>query len=158
MSRNLSINSYVGPCAIAIYGKFYLCCFTISDFFLACKLHRSDLQRMHYVLEVSRYTNIFYIGVYWVLTWIERLVSTVCYFLSYFFWSVNYMSRVSKFHNFFFFEMLRNRVKMYISGLYLLPNLTSSTLGVLIDKILSANVPIKSLRKKEGKTLVLSQE
>ena len=31
----------------------------------------------------------------------ERLFSTVCYFLSHFCWSVNYMSRVSKFHIFF---------------------------------------------------------
>ena len=31
----------------------------------------------------------------------ERLFSTVCYFLSHFCWSVNYMSQVSKFHNFF---------------------------------------------------------
>ena len=31
----------------------------------------------------------------------ERLFSTVSYFLSHFWWSVNYMSRVSKFHNFF---------------------------------------------------------
>ena len=38
---------------------------------------------------------------YLALIWIERLFSTVCFFLSYFSWSVNYMSRVSKFHYFF---------------------------------------------------------
>ena len=56
---------------------------------------------MHYILEVSRYTNIAYIGVYLVLTYIEMLFSAVCYFLSGFCWSVNCMRRVSKFHNFF---------------------------------------------------------
>ena len=30
-----------------------------------------------------------------------RIFSTVSYFLSHFYWSVNYMSQVSKFHNFF---------------------------------------------------------
>ena len=38
-----------------------------------------------------------YIGVYLVLAYIERSFSTVCYFC----WSVNCISRVSKFHNFF---------------------------------------------------------
>ena len=56
---------------------------------------------MHYILEVPRYTNIVYIGVCLVLTYIDRLVSTVCYFLSYFCWSVNCMSQVSKFHKVF---------------------------------------------------------
>ena len=32
---------------------------------------------------------------------IERLFSTFCQFLNFFFWSVNYMSRVNKFYNFF---------------------------------------------------------
>ena len=31
----------------------------------------------------------------------ERLFSTVCYFLSHSCWSVNYVSRVNKFHNVF---------------------------------------------------------
>ena len=35
---------------------------------------------MYYILEVSRYTNIVYIGMYLVLTIVERLFSTVCYF------------------------------------------------------------------------------
>ena len=40
---------------------------------------------MHSVLQVSKYTNIVYIvyiGVSLVLTQIERLFSTVCYFLT----------------------------------------------------------------------------
>ena len=59
---------------------------------------------MHYILEVSRYTNIVYIGVYLVPTYTERLFSTVCYFLSYFcrsFYFRLFLSQVSKFHNFF---------------------------------------------------------
>ena len=42
-------------------------------------------------------------SLYWsvlVLADIEKLFSTICYFLSYFCWSVNCISRVSKFHNF----------------------------------------------------------
>ena len=48
-------------------GSFCPAC-TILDFFLVCKLYRSGLLIMHYVLEVSRYTNVIYIGVYLVLT------------------------------------------------------------------------------------------
>ena len=43
MSSNVSINLYLRPCSIAIYVKFYLYCFTISDFFLVCKLKKSSL-------------------------------------------------------------------------------------------------------------------
>ena len=50
---------------------------------------------------MSRYTNIVYIGRYLVLTYIERFISTVCCFFSYICWSVNCMSWVSKFNNFF---------------------------------------------------------
>ena len=57
---------------------------------------------MHFILEVSRYTSIAYIGVYLALIWIERLFSTVWYFLSYFCWSVKYMSRPSKFPQIFY--------------------------------------------------------
>ena len=56
---------------------------------------------MHYILQVSRYTNSIYFEVYLVVTYLERLFSTVCYFLSYFCWSVACMSRVIKFHNCF---------------------------------------------------------
>ena len=53
------------------------------------------------VLKMSRYTNIVSIGRYLVLTYIERFISTVCCFFSYICWSVNCMSWVSKFNNFF---------------------------------------------------------
>ena len=52
-------------------------------------------------MEVSRYTNIVYIGNYVVLTYIERLFSAVCYFFSYIGWSVNCMNWVSTFRNVF---------------------------------------------------------
>ena len=50
---------------------------------------------------MSRYTNIVYIGRYLVLTYKERFISTVCCFFSYICWSVNCMSWVRKFNNFF---------------------------------------------------------
>ena len=53
------------------------------------------------ILKTSRYTNIDYIAKYLVLTYIERFISTVCCFLRYICWSVNCMSWVSKFNNFF---------------------------------------------------------
>ena len=69
---------------------------TLLNFFLlVCKLCKS-----HYILKFSRYTNIVYIGMYLVLTYIERFISTVCCFFSYTAWSVYCMSWVSKFNNF----------------------------------------------------------
>ena len=55
----------------------------------------------YYILKMSRYTNIFYIGRYLVLTYIERFISTVCCLFSYICWSVNCMSWISKFNNLF---------------------------------------------------------
>ena len=55
----------------------------------------------YYILKMSRYTNIVYIGRYLVLAYIERFISTVCCFFSYICWSVNCMSWVSKFKNCF---------------------------------------------------------
>ena len=55
----------------------------------------------YYILKMSRYTNIVYIGRYLVLTYIEIFISTVCCFFSHICWSVNCMSWVSKFNNFF---------------------------------------------------------
>ena len=52
-----------------------------------------------YILEVSRYINIINIGRCFVLTYIERLFSTVCCFFSYISWSVNCNSWVSKLHH-----------------------------------------------------------
>ena len=70
-----------------------------------------------YILDESRYINIVYMGRFFVLTYIERLFSTVCCFFSYYGRSVNYLSRVSKFHN---SAMLRNLGKVYIWGLLVL--------------------------------------
>ena len=39
---------------------------------------------MLYILEMSRYTIIVYIGMYLVLTYIETLIATGCYFLGIF--------------------------------------------------------------------------
>ena len=55
----------------------------------------------YYILKISRYTNIVYIGRYLALTYIERFISTICCFFSYICWSVNWMSWISKFKNFF---------------------------------------------------------
>ena len=55
----------------------------------------------YYILKMSRYTDIVYIGRYLVLTYIERFISTVKCFFSYICWSVNCMSWVSKYNNFF---------------------------------------------------------
>ena len=72
--------------------------YSFEFFLLVCK---SGLQIVHYILRMSRYTNIVYIGRYLVLTYIERFISTVCCFFNFICWSVNSMSRVSKFNNFF---------------------------------------------------------
>ena len=42
-----------------------------------------------YILEMSRYINIVYMGRFFVLTFIERLYSAVCCFFSYISWLVN---------------------------------------------------------------------
>ena len=74
----------------------------ILNFFrLVCKLCKSGISIIHYILKVLRYTNIVYIGRYLVLTYIERFFSTVWCFFSYICWSVNCISWVSKFNNFF---------------------------------------------------------
>ena len=88
---------------------------------LVYKLYKSGLQIIHYILEVLRYTNIVYIGRYLVLTYIVRFFSTVCYFFGYICWSVNCMSWVSKFHNFFWYaQKLRQDLHLMalINALY----------------------------------------
>ena len=57
----------------------------------------------------------------------ERLFSTVCYFLSHFCWSVNYLSPVSKFHIFFLTcSETEARCIFYIWGVLLLSFMESS--------------------------------
>ena len=46
-------------------------------------------------------THVVYIRTYLVPAYIERLFSIVCCFFRYIFWSANYISWISKFHNFF---------------------------------------------------------
>ena len=72
----------------------------------------------YYILKMSRYTNIVYIGRYLVLTYIERFFSTVCCFFSYICWSVNCMSWVSKFSN-FFWHIRKLRQDLYSRALIL---------------------------------------
>ena len=100
MSRSLSIDLYLRHFSITIYGKFNLYCLFLFKLFMVFKLYNSGLYIMHYILEVLRYTNIAYIGMCLVLTYAKRIYKTVCYFLSYFCWSISCMSQVSKFHNF----------------------------------------------------------
>ena len=75
---------------------------TLLNFFLlVCKLCKSGLSFIHYILKISRYINIVYIGRYLVLTYIKIFFSTVCCFFSYTCWWVNCMSWVCNFNNFF---------------------------------------------------------
>ena len=64
---------------------------------------------LNYALQVrsARYTNVVYIGLYLVLTYRERLFSTVWNFLNCFCLSLNCMSRASKFQK-RFCDMLGN--------------------------------------------------
>ena len=73
----------------------------VSNLVMVCKFHKSGVKILHYFLDVAIPTNTLYIGKYSVLTYIEKLFSTVYYLLSYFCWLVNCMSRFSKFLNFF---------------------------------------------------------
>ena len=67
MSRNVSINLYLRPCSIAIYEKFYLYCLYHLRLFWSVNC-KTGLWIMYYILEVSKYTTIVYIGIYLVLT------------------------------------------------------------------------------------------
>ena len=55
---------------------------------------------MHYILKVSRYTNIVYTARYLVLIYRKTFFNSLLLF-SYVCWSVNCMSWISKFNNFF---------------------------------------------------------
>ena len=68
---------------------------------------------------MSRYRNIVYIGRYLVLTYIERFISIVCCFFSYICWSVNCMSWVSKFNN-FFLTCTENKARFIFEGFNIL--------------------------------------
>ena len=72
----------------------------------------------YYILKMSRYTNIVYIGRYLALTYIEKFISTVCCFFGYICWSVNCMSWVSKF-KIFFWHIQKVRQDLYLRALIL---------------------------------------
>ena len=73
----------------------------------------------YYILKMSRYTNIAYIGRYLILTYIERFVWTVCCFFSYICWSANCMSWVSNFIILFFWHVPKLMQGLYLSALIL---------------------------------------
>ena len=70
---------------------------------------------LYYIFEISRYTNIFYIRMYLVLTYTERLVSFACHFFSYIWRLVSCMCWVSKFRN-FFLTCLENEARFIFEG------------------------------------------
>ena len=70
MSRSLRINLCLKHFGIAIYENFDWYCFYLFRLFFVCKLYKTGLKIMYCILEISRYTNIVYIGVYLVLTYI----------------------------------------------------------------------------------------
>ena len=87
MSSDISINSYLRPCSIAIFGKFCLYCLPISDF--------SDLQivkiwYMNYALHFGS-AKIDKNSLYWSLfrTDINRKVIFDCLLLFKLFWLVS---------------------------------------------------------------------
>ena len=85
---------------------------------LVCKLSKSGLWIIHYILKMSRYANIVFLGSYLVPTYIERFIWTVCCFFSYICWSVNCMSSVSKFNN-FFLTCMETEQDLYLRALIL---------------------------------------
>ena len=91
----------------------FVCNHYLLFFFLACKLWKSGLWIIHYI----RYTIIFYIGIYLVLTCKERFLSAVCCFFSNICWSVNFMNWVSKFRSFRHARKLR--LDLYLKALVL---------------------------------------
>ena len=72
----------------------------------------------YYILKMSTYTNIVYIGRYLALTYIERFISTICCFFTYICWPVNCMSWVSKF-NIFLCHVRKLRQDLYLRALIL---------------------------------------
>ena len=72
MSRSLSINIYLRPFSIAIYGKFDWYCLYLSRPFSGLQI--VQIWSVNYALQFPsvKITNIVYIGVYLVLAYIER--------------------------------------------------------------------------------------
>ena len=92
---------------------------TLLNFFLlVCKLCKFGLWITHYILKMSKYTNIVYIGRYLVLTYIEIFISTVCYIFSLICWSVNCMGWVVN-STIFFWNARKLRQDLYWRALIL---------------------------------------
>ena len=76
-----------------------------SHSFLVCKLYNSCLQFMHLLLDHLRFMGSVQLEVFSSCnikkSQFQFLVSTACCFFNYICWSVNCMSWVSKFNNFF---------------------------------------------------------
>ena len=81
MSRSFSIDLCLKPCSIAIYGKFYL--YRLWYFRPFSGLQIWSIKNALHFSSVKIH-KIVCIRVYLVLTYTEKLFSTVCYFLSYF--------------------------------------------------------------------------
>ena len=73
----------------------------LSFFLLACKLYKSGLKGILHVSDMAIYLNIVFIGLYLVLAYNARLISTVCDFFNYFGMSINCRSCVCKLHKIF---------------------------------------------------------
>ena len=120
MSRSFSIDLCLKPCSIAIYGKFYL--YRLWYFRPFSGLQIWSIKNALHFGSVKIH-KIVCIRVYLVLTYTEKLFSTVCYFLSYFWRSVNESSQQTPQ---IFSGMLRNWGKVYIWGLLVFSFMGSS--------------------------------
>ena len=88
---------------------------SFSDIFLVCKMYKSDLKIMHYILKVSRFTNIVYIGKYLVLTYTERLFSTVAAFIAILL--VSKLNDLSQYSTIFFLTCSKTEARFIFEGL-----------------------------------------
>ena len=75
--------------------------FATISYFLWSVNYKNLVYKLFHTLWKSRDAHIVYTEMYVVVTYIETLFPTTCYFFSSICWSVNCMSQVSKFHNFF---------------------------------------------------------
>ena len=100
MPRNVSINLYLRPCRIAIYGKFYLYYLYHLRLFWSVTCENVVCNYVLHFGSVTIHRHCLYWNVF--STDINgKIIFNCLLLLSHFCWSVNYVSRVSKFHNFF---------------------------------------------------------
>ena len=91
---------------VLLFMKSLICVIcAYSHSFLVCKLYNSCLQIMHLLLDHLRFMGSVQLEVFSSCnikkSQFQFLVSTACCFFNYICWSVNCMSWVSKFNNFF---------------------------------------------------------